>query len=93
MRADRYERERKKVRASKMPAHTKAARLALVDIKEERSLNRRIRAAERELGQLRKRREALGVEREARQRQQLRERMYRTWHREISRYDEISEGV
>lgn len=90
MRADRYEREREKIRASKMPAHCKAARLAHIDIREERNLERTIKRSERKLSALRDR---VAKEREARERQKVRDQMYRTWHRELSRYEEASEGA
>lgn len=90
MKADRYEKEREKVRASKMPAHAKAARLALVDIKEERFLLRTIKRSERKLVALRDR---VAAEREERERQRVRNAMRSTWHRQLSRYEELSEGV
>lgn len=86
--ADRYEREREKVRASKMPAHAKAARLAYVDIKEERHLSRTIKRSERKLVELRDR---VAAEREERERQRVRDEMRSTWHRALSRYEDLPE--
>lgn len=90
MSTDRYEKEREKVRASKMPPHAKAARLALVDIKEERHLTRTIKRSERKLVELRDR---VAAEREERERQRVREQMRSQLHRSLSRYEELPEGV
>lgn len=88
---DRYEREREKVRASKMPSHAKAARLAHIDMREERNLERRLKRDGKKLAQLRDR---VAKEREARERQRIRNAMRATWHRALSRYEEeLPEGV
>lgn len=88
--ADRYEREREKVRASKMPAHSKAARLAHIDMREERNLERRLKRDTKKLTQLRDR---VAKEREARERDRARADLRRDLHRSLSRYEELPEGV
>jgi len=88
--ADRYEKEREKVRASKMPAHSKAARLAHIDIREERNLERRIKRDGKRLNALRDR---VAAEREARERDRARADLRRDLHRSLSRYEELPEGV
>ena len=86
MKADRYEREREKVRASKMPAHLKLARLFHIDMREERLLELRIKSDGKKLNALRDR---VAKEREAREREQARAELRRTLHRSLSRYEEI----
>jgi hypothetical protein len=81
MKADRYEREREKVRASKMPAHLKLARLFHIDMREERLLERRIKSDGKKLNALRDR---VAKEREAREREQARAELRRTLHRSLS---------
>lgn len=88
MKSDRYEREREKVRASKMPPHSKAARLAHIDMREERE--RTIKRSERKLAKLRDR---VAAEREARERGRARADLRRTLHRSLSRYEELPEGI
>lgn len=90
MKADRYEREREKVRASKMPAHAKAARLAHIDIREERLLERRIKRDGKKLSALRDR---VAKEREARERDQARAELRRDLHRSLSRYMDLPEAL
>lgn len=89
MRADRYEREREKVRASKMPAHSRAARLAHIDMREERNLERRIKRDGKKLNALRDR---VAKEREARERDRARAELRQQLHRSLSRYEEYPEA-
>jgi len=86
MKADRYEREREKVRASKSPAQFKAARLAHIDLRETRTLERRMKRDAKKLAQLRERAEA-------RERECARADLRRDLHRSLSRYEELPEGA
>lgn len=86
MSADRYEKEREKVRASKMPTQFKAARLAHIDLREVRTLERRMKRDSKKLAQLRERAEA-------RARECVRAELRRDLHRSLSRYEELPEGV
>lgn len=86
MKADRYEQEREKVRASKLPPQFKAARLAHIDLREARTLERRMKRDAKKLVQLRERAEA-------REREQARAELRRDLHRSLSRYEELLEGV
>lgn len=88
MTSDRYEKERDRIRASKMPAHAKAARLVHIDMREERNLERRIKRDGRKLDALRDR---VAKEREARARDQARADLRRDLHRSLSRYEELPE--
>lgn len=90
MKADRYEKEREKVRASKMPAQFKAARLAHIDMREERNLERRLKRDGEKLAKLRDR---VAKEREARDRDRARASLRRDLHRSLSRYEELPEGA
>lgn len=85
MRADRYEREREKVRDSDMNDQTKLERLAMIDVREERAIERRIKRESRKLDALRRR---MAQTREERQRQWVRAKLRRTLYRSLEEQPE-----
>ena len=88
MRIDRYEREREKVRDSAMNDQTKLERLAMIDVREERVIERRIKRESRRLDALRQR---MALTRDERQRQWVRAKLRRTLYRSLE--DDQPEGA
>ena len=88
MRTDRYEREREKVRDSAMNDQTKLERLAMIDVREERVIERRIKRESRRLDALRQR---MALTRDERQRQWVRAKLRRTLYRSLE--DDQPEGA
>ncbi len=88
MRADRYEREREQVRDSDMNDQTKIERLAMIDVREERAIERRIKRESKRLDALRQR---MARSREERQREWVRAKLRRTLYRSLE--EDQPEGV
>lgn len=86
MRADRYGRARAEVHASDMNDQTKLERLAMIDVREERNLERQIKRYTKRLDDLRRR---MARSREDRQRELVRATLRAKLHRSLSRYEEI----
>lgn len=88
MRVDHYEHERAEIRASTMNDQTKLERLAMIDIREERNLERQIKRYTKRLDELRRR---MARSREDRQRELVRAKLRRTLYRSLD--SEQTEGV
>lgn len=87
MRSDRYERDRADIRASTVSDQIKLERLAMIDVREERAIERRIKRATKQLEELRRR---MARSREARHLELVRANLRTNLHRSL---DETPEHV